>query len=325
MRAILRFATPLYFPQGYDSTDCNSPAHWDGDTLFLFNSYREVRRSKGISLFRLGKVTTSTYNNTVNGSRWIESTWKDDNGDLYAWYHNEPGNICPESHLTVPRIGAAVSHDNGRTFTDLGFIIETRDTVNCEALNGYDAGGNGDFSVLPDAKREYFYFFFSVFGGEVSEQGVAIARMKFEDRADPVGKVWKWHEGEWEEPALHGRATPIFPAALDWASDTTDAFWGPSIHWNTHLEQYVILLNRAKGPPGYLQDGIYVTFNPDIGDPGGWTEPVKIFRGGFWYPQVMGIDSTKHETDKVAGRIARFFIHGYSEWEIMFLNPDEEP
>jgi hypothetical protein len=33
-------------------------------------------------------------------------------------------------------------------------IIETRDTINYEALNGYDAGGNGDFSVQRVSARE---------------------------------------------------------------------------------------------------------------------------------------------------------------------------
>jgi hypothetical protein len=324
MRAVLRYAPPHHFPQGWDSTDCNSPLHWDGDTLFMFNSFREIRRSKGRNLFRLGKVSTSTYDNKINGFRWIESTWKDEDGLLFAWYHNEPVEICPENDLTAPRIGAAVSRDNGRTFEDLGFIIKTRDTLNCEALNGFDAGGNGDFSVLPDSAREYFYFFFSVFAGSVGEQGVAVARMKYEDRASPVGRVWKWYDGGWNEPALYGVATPIFPAMIDWARSDADAFWGPAIHWNTYLNCYVILLNRAKGPTGFYQEGIYVTFNPDIGDPTGWTRPTRIYRDGYWYPQVVGIDSTKHETDKVAGRVARFFMHGYSEWEMVFLKPYEE-
>jgi hypothetical protein len=325
MRAVLRFAPPLIFPKGWDSTDCNSPFHWDRDTLFIFNSIHGVRRSKGPSLFHLGKTITTSYNNTINGGRWIESTWKDENGDLYAWYHNEPREICPENDLTAPRIGAAVSYDNGLTFEDLGLIIETRDTINCEALNGYDAGGNGDFSVLPDSAREYFYFFFSVFAGETSEQGVAVARMKYKDRADPAGKVWKWYDGKWNEPALHGRATPVFPAMIDWARADADAFWGPAIHWNTHLNRYVMLLNRTRGLPGFYQEGIYVTFNPDIGDPAGWTKPARIFRNGDWYPQVVGIDSAKRETDKIAGRVARFFMDGYSQWEIVFLNPNEEP
>ena len=326
IRAVLRGAPRFSFPGGgVDSTDSNCPAHWDGDTLFLINSCRGVRRSSGADLFNLNSVISSGLTDFSDGGYWIESTWKDSDGTLYAWYHNEPGGICPESDLTTPRIGAAVSYDNGRTFKNLGFVIETRDTVNCDALNGYDAGGNGDFSVLPDSAKEYFYFFFSIYGGDISEQGVAVARMRFEDRKNPVNKVWKSYNNGWNEPGLKGRATPIFPAKKNWAEAETDAFWGPSIHWNTHINRYVILLNRAKGPPGYFQEGIYVTFNPDIADPHGWTAPVRIFQGGWWYPQVIGINPTTKETDKLAGRVARFFMHGVSDHEVLFLNPDELP
>lgn len=328
IRAVLRAAPHYSFPGGgRDSSDCNCPAHWDGDTLFVFNSCNGLRRSSGPGLFTMSTVVDVELNDIIDnsGPYWIESTWKDADGTLYAWYHNEPSGICPGTTLTVPRIGAAVSYDNGRTFIDLGLIIETRDTINCNAQNGYDAGGNGDFSVLPDSAHEYFYFFFSIYGGNLWEQGVAVARMRFADRKSPVNNVWKWSEGGWSEPGLKGMATPIFPAVKNWADSATDAFWGPSVHWNTHINRYVILLNRAKGPPGYNQEGSYVTFNQDIGDPYGWTTPVKVFDGGLWYPQVIGTDPTKKETDKLAGRVARFFMHGISDWEILFLNPYESP
>jgi len=38
-----------------------------------------------------------------------------------------------------------------------------------------------------------------------------------------------------------------------------------------------------------------------------------------WYPQVVGLDKFREETDKLAGRVARLFIRGKSEWEIVFL------
>ena len=40
-------------------------------------------------------------------------------------------------------------------------------------------------------------------------------------------------------------------------------FWGPAIHWNTYLEQYVMLLNRAKDDQ-FGQEGIYVSFSPTL-------------------------------------------------------------
>src|SRR5262245_57080629 len=55
-------------------TDCNSPAHWDGDTLYVFNSAGHPWRSSGPNVLRLNESYVRTeYDNTTNGGRWIES------------------------------------------------------------------------------------------------------------------------------------------------------------------------------------------------------------------------------------------------------------
>lgn len=308
-------------------TDCNSPAHWDGDILYIFNSAGHPWRSAGPDLFHLEQSYVRTeYNNKVNGGRWIECTWKDDGGTLYGWYHNEPGGLCPGTGLTAPRIGAVRSADNGATWEDLGIVLEARpNTLRCDTPNKYFAGGNGDFSIMADAKRESIYFFISTYAGDVPEQGVGVARMRYADRDQPVGNVWKWHKGAWSEPGIGGRVTPIFHAAVNWHKKDADAFWGPSIHWNTHLGQYVILLNRAKDAD-WTQEGVYVTFNRDLADPTAWTTPKRILgglRADQWYPQVVGLSKEKRESDKLAGRTARLFVRGESRWEIVFLQPDE--
>ena len=225
---VLRAAPTISFPA---AADCNSPCHWDGDTFFLFNSLIQPFRSVGPDLYRLGTADTCEYDTAVNGGRWIECTWKDSGGTLYGWYHREPIGLCPGTNLTAPLIGAVISYDNGRTFHDLGTIIEPRGgTLNCNAENGFFAGGNGDNSVMLDAQKEYFYFFISTYSGDVSEQGVAVARMRYSDRNNPAGKVWKWYQGAWNEPGIGGYATPIFPAVIDWARADADAFWGPGAH-----------------------------------------------------------------------------------------------
>ena len=90
------------------------------------------------------------------------------------------------------RIGAVVSTDNGMTWKDLGIVLTAPpDSLNCDSKNFYFVGGNGDFCVNVDHQREYIYFFISTYG-EFKEQGVAVARMRYEDRDAPVGKVWKW-------------------------------------------------------------------------------------------------------------------------------------
>jgi hypothetical protein len=96
---------------------------------------------------------------------------------------------------------------------------------------------------------------------------------------------------------------------VDIHRDDANYFWGPAIHWNTHLRQYVILLNRAKNK-NWNQEGVYVTFNPRLDAPAAWTPPVKILDGVHYYPQVIGTDVKRRETDKLAGRTARLFVTG---------------
>src|SRR5438046_7378391 len=101
------------------------PAHWDGDRLYLFNSAPEPWRSSGNSVFDLGQAVLTRYQNKANGGRWIEATYKDDDGTLYGWYHNEPHPVCPAREaLTAPRIGAALSHENVAKWQARAFVLQ---------------------------------------------------------------------------------------------------------------------------------------------------------------------------------------------------------
>jgi hypothetical protein len=334
--AVLRPAAELRLPgvtlpeKGWDGyADCNNPLHWDGDTLYVFSSASHPYRGSGSDLEHLQRpskrVTFDNEKGWTGGGRWFEATCKQEGGPLYAWYHNEPPNLCGREYMTAPRIGAAVSDDNGMTWKDLGFVLEAPpDSLRCDSKNEYFVGGNGDFSVIPDRKGEYFYFLFDTYHRDVAEQGVCVARMRFADRNSPAGKVWKWHRGGWQEPGLGGHVTPVFPATKDWHGGDANTYWGPSVHWNTYLSQYVILMNHAKDAK-WTQDGIFVTFNPDVADPTGWSEPQRLRNRAPFYPQVVGTDKAGRETDKLAGRVARFFLSGKSKLEIVFLKPGEPP
>ena len=117
----------------------------------------------------------------------------------------------------------------------------------------------------------------------------------------------------WEYP----HATAIQPTTKPWhTGEEANAFWGPSIHWNDSLQRYVMLLNRTDGD-AFGQEGIYVSFNPRLDDPLGWSTPYKILDGGAWYPQVVGLEEARG-TDAWAGRTARFFMSGRSESVIEF-------
>ncbi len=324
--ARVRRAPEVSMPRAVDS---NSPAFWRDGRLFWFGSSGGPWLSSGPAQFGPWE-TRQVPLETVNAApHWLESVWPDDNGLLYGWYHIEPIGLVPESTLTAPKMGAVVSTDGGATLRDLGILLESGDALDPSARNGYFVGGHGDGTVIHDRSRTYFYFFFGNYGGAAESQGVCVARMAYEDRANPAGKVWKYYNGAWREAGRGGRVTPIFPVRRPWANSDPDAFWGPSVHWNTYLNCFVMLLNHAAGEPGWSQEGVYVSFGADLSRPETWTPPRKVldrseFPGWyFFYPQVMGLESGG--TDRRAGQVARLYVGGISKWEIEFVAPAIAP
>lgn len=339
-RATLSSAPTLSLPGAVDS---NSPVMWDLENgqrqMFVMTSHSGVPSvAAGLALDRLGGVSPISLVPHPGYGVWMEAVVGDDVETWYGYYHNEwPASRCGREDRAVPRIGSARSTDHGRTWEDLGIVIQARQaTTACDSTNQYVIGGVGDVSVMLDANKTYLYFFYSQYQRNPQSQGVAIARMLWADRDQPSGRMELWRDGIWDGarrrellPGLPGTerrilewtynaATPLVAPAQPWhdGDDKVDAFWGPSVHWNTAIEQYVMLLNRAKDE-SYTQEGIYVSFAPSLDNPGAWTTPQKILNGGRWYPQVIG-SSTGTGTDKFAGASARFFMSGKSEWMINF-------
>jgi hypothetical protein len=310
------------FPSG---TDCNSPTWWADGKFYVLNSTGHPTRSSGEHLESMTRGAEIVYNAWRDGGRWFESVHQDADGTLYGWYHNEPAHLIgPEWQegrqfpLTAPFIGAAVSYDNGETWDDLGLVLAGGpETLNIENHNFWFAGGNGDFSVILDRQGKFFYFLLGTYYKDVSQQGISLARMRYADRGCPVGKVMKWYNGDWQEPGLNGKVTPIIPVRNDWFSPEPDTFWGPSVHWNYHIGQYVILMNRAIDPR-WKQEGIYLSLTPDISDPHSWSEPLRFLDSEGWYPQLLGTDLSKPDTDREIGPEARLFIHGKSNHTVRF-------
>ncbi len=320
--AYLRPAPPLSLP--VPIVDGNSPGFWQDGSLRVYTSTGVPISMSGADLFGLQEGLPPTVEPADHYPLWIEAVWPDDDGTVYAWYHHESAHICVGNELAVPSIGALVSTDGGSTFRDLGIVLSSGDPPDCDAKNGFFAGGHGDFSVILDQNREYFYFLFTNYGGPASSQGVAIARMAFQDRANPVGTVAKFYLSEWSEPGVGGMLTPFLPAVVPWNRSDTDSFWGPAVHWNTYLNSYVVLLNHACCRTNWPQEGIYVTFSQDLSQPAAWTAPVKVLddpRG--YYPQAFGM--AIGETDTLASQVARLFIKGESKWEILFSEWATDP
>jgi len=328
----LRSAPLLILPGDVDS---NSPAVWDRlagrNVLFVMTSEAgRARRAWGRDLVNLGAARQVSLTPQAGGV-WMESIIRDVDGTWYGYYHNEiPAEVCGRTDKVIPRIGAARSRDRGNSWEDLGIILEAPPrSFACSSDNAYFVGGVGDFSVQLDAESRDLYFFYSLYLRTAMSQGISVARLAWADRDAPVGKITVWRNGAWlpgtairnseTERWIYPAASPIFLAADSWHDGDymVDAFWGPSVHWNTHVRQYVMLLNRAKDV-AWEQEGVYVSFAKSLDDPRAWSAPTRILKGGTWYPQVLGLDEGSG-TDKTAGEWARFFMLGESRHLIRFL------
>lgn len=321
----IRMPGVIYAPNAW-GVDGNSPAERDAlGNLILFNSLSYPYRSMGTGLFNMNPSEPVTIHDRedIEGGLWMEAVYRDADGTMFGWVHNEIQTGCSNIALGAPRIRQMISHDDGKTWDDLGVIIAAPEGFfDCDTGNIYFTGGTGDFSVIFDSATQCFYFYFTTYNPDFTQQGIGIARLRYEDRFAPEGKVMNWHQGEWNEPALGGKISPIFPPLVSWHESNLDAYWGPAIHYNEYLNQYVMLLNHAIGA-AWGTEGFYISFNPNIEDPNGWSQPQRLpvepDSPLQAYPQIFGIE--EDGTDKLARQTARLFLQGTSNWEIVFWQP----
>jgi hypothetical protein len=325
-------APRIAFPGMVDS---NTPIVRDlvegGQRIFAITSFGGTPSlSVGEALDRLPPASAVHFDPHPGHGVWMESVIPAEDGVWYGFYHQErPADDCGRSDRFIPRLAAARSRDQGHTWEPLGVILEmTPDTHVCGSSNRFVLGGVGDVSVMLDADKQDLYMFYSQYVGDAASQGVAVARLAWADRDAPVGRVAVWHDSAWI-PARELRSdidgssweypvgTPLVAPRLPWhdGQASADAFWGPAVHWNTYLQQYVMLVNRARDET-FNTDGIYVAFARGLDDPEAWTTPAKVANGGGWYAQVVGLESDG--TDRHAGQRARFFQTGRSDFFIEF-------
>jgi hypothetical protein len=331
-------APELRFPSRADS---NSPAVWDGESFYIFNSAGAPRRGRGTRLEDAQDVPDQTgqssrFDNDIHSLRWLEAVIRDDTGRFYAWYHNEIPVQCPQGIRFYPIIGAALSDNDGALWEDLGIILTPRPgSITCDTAHIYTSGGIGDFSVILDCNADrsgdhYLYFLFSSYGGELEEQGVSFARMLWIDRDRPLdrysgqSKAVKWYRDGWIQPGIGGYSTGIFDdrQKVSWTRIDNNGYWGPSVHWNVDLKKFILLMSRSKGG-NYESGGIFMSYTENMAEPRSWAQPKKIIEGEglMWYPQVIG-DTGIRGTDKLAGWSARYFNFGTSDALIVFGDDD---
>ena len=303
-------------------TDGNSPVRLrrDGATVF-FSGYQPIGhtlRRRGSRDLRFDETPVPVRligDPEPQVGKWIEAIWQEPDGPLHGWYHGE--ELAPGStELFLAHIGYMQSTDDGLSWRCGKPLLRLpAGLADCRWQNGFMAGGYGDLSVVPDRAAEMLYLFFTSYHPDERAQGVSVLRLAARDLSTPAA-LWSkdgWRTGD-------GLPRPIWPVLRGWRHADPDSFWGPAVHYNRALGAYVMLLNRTAGGDGdLLQEGIYASINRDVGDPTGWSPPLRIVRNGAWYPQVVGLEDGCGDAE--AGAIGRFFMAGFSAWEIELAMP----
>jgi hypothetical protein len=60
-------------------------------------------RTIGMDQFSLGGQVHLSFGPGQPKPLWIEATWIDADGTLFAWHHHEPGAVCADGNLTSPK------------------------------------------------------------------------------------------------------------------------------------------------------------------------------------------------------------------------------
>jgi hypothetical protein len=195
---------------------------------------------------------------------------------LVGFYHVEdhyygtvnPGNIAWKS------IARVVSFDNGYSWQQPELII----TSNRQKPSVPEWGGVGDNSVIWDEVNKRWLCYF---------QDNFIMLAMSEDPLGRPGTWYKYHEGSFSQPGLQGLSTKV--------NGLTIAGANPSVHFNYHLNKYVIVYHGWNG-------NIYLSTSLNGID---WEYPSNIVAASSgrraWYPTIIG------DTDTRAGKVARLY------------------
>ena len=151
------------------------------------------------------------------------------------------------------RVALAESYDNGYSFKKTGAVISSSVPKNA---NGYMAQGCGDPCAIIDKSKQYYYIYYTDWGVEQKKRGtqLCLARCAIKDKGLP-GKWFKYYEGEFKEPGLGGKDTPVV------SGKNADAIDG-SVVYIKSIDKYVMVYcnvvhAETKNWDGAKESGLY--------------------------------------------------------------------
>lgn len=195
---------------------------------------------------------------------WIANVYDMREGNVLAFVHCE--ERVSNRHETNKkqgvyfRFGLALSRDGGRNWKWLGYIMEPNATFRDWYMNSVNLNiGYANYII----KDGYFYVYYrdNKYQNGKFEEGVAVMRAKVDEVANAAlsNRVTVWHKyynGEWIEPGLNGKFTPLnIPVRGLMHGDAA---------YNEYLDKYVLVVrghkwenvNKAEIHISFSDDGI---------------------------------------------------------------------
>ncbi len=272
-------------------------------------------------------------------------------GEGYIDYRWPQGLTGVKSPAAVCRIGIMKSTDGGHSWENKGIVLEDlqpRMILKPFNTSNTFAGGVGDPSAI--ANGDYLYIFYGEYGypgvydstkydpqTEWSGQCISIARIPLKDLDNPAGKALRWDGKAFAAPG-NGIGKPVASLQIPKtegggpASSPTGGFhWGPSVSWNTYLNQWVMLMGHVTGP-SWQGSKIFISFNPNadlsVGDHAQqWSKPQLLLdKPGhiIWYPSLQPMNTEEDIKNKYTclrlGQNARLFFKDMTKDTAVYIS-----
>ena len=224
-----------------------------------------------------------------------------ESGMLIMFYHAER-HFSDNGAVFHASLGLASSHDEGKSFQNLGIILENNAQPDPNARCCADMGG-ATYTI----KEGQFYVYFRDRMEDLSEiyLGVATAPVVEVVAAAREGKTSAWYKyyNGIQEPGLFGRSSP-----LELGNPTTDWF---SVSYNTTLEKFIMVISTHTNDLSSYSLNL-ITSN----DGYEWSPRVVLYESNdeLFYPSIISPDGDPINTGSEFYIYFITFPRGESRW-----------
>jgi hypothetical protein len=192
--------------------------------------------------------------NKYNGwHAWIMNIYEIDSDEWLAVTHFEDQDNLGGDTKEDFRMGMAYSNDDGKTFSHLGFVLETelpRSVIKsgvCKSKPNIAGGG-----IRSDGIYLHIYYVDQA-NPDASDRHGAVARAKLDEVIENARKgknaVWhKYYNGKWQQPGMGGRSSDIGKIGNH-----------ANVMYNTYINNWIyfyrqgqdVMMHKSSDPLGF--------------------------------------------------------------------------